>query len=110
MLVNRLPLPYLLDIAGKKPWEVQHLDTLQLWKFGDFKNYTSLELLAALFEIESPKNDMDGSEVGKTYWIEKNLEKIVTYCQNDTLTIAQLLLAYQGKPLLEKTQIEIADN
>lgn len=109
MLVNRLPLPYLLDIAGRKPWEVQHLDTLQLWKFGDFKNYTSLDLLAALFGIDSPKNQMDGSEVGKVYWKEKNLDKIVTYCQNDTLTIAQLLLAYQGKPLLGPNQIEVAE-
>jgi len=106
MLVNQLPLPYLLDIAGRKPWEVQHLDTLQLWKFGDYKHYTSLDLLTALFGVESPKNDMDGSDVGRVYWEEKNLEKIVSYCERDTLAVAQLLLCYMGKPLLKEQQIK----
>lgn len=108
MLVNGIKLPYLLDIAGRKPWEVQHLDTLQLWKFGDFKHYTSLELLTHLFGIKSPKNDMDGSDVGKVYWQEKNLEKIVAYCQNDTLAVAQLLLAYLGKKQIEEKNITLS--
>ena len=107
ILVNQLPLPYILDIAGRKPWEVQHLDTLQLWKFGDYKNYTSLALLCELFSIKSPKNDMDGSDVGRVYWQEDNLEKIVKYCQNDTLAVAQLLLAYKGLEPIKDSEVEI---
>lgn len=108
MLVNRIKLPYLLDIAGRKPWEVQHLDTLQLWKFGDYKHYTSLDLLTALFDIKSPKDNMDGSMVGPTYWKEKNLSKIVEYCEQDTLAVAQLLLAYKGKKLLTVNEVSHA--
>ena len=108
ILVNKLKLPYLLDIAGRKPWEVQHLDTLQLWKFGDYKNYTSLDLLTQLFNIKSPKNEMDGSEVGRTYWEEDNLEKIVKYCQNDTLAVAQLLLAYQGMEQIKQKNVTVS--
>ena len=108
ILVNRLKLPYLLDIAGRKPWEVQHLDTMQLWKFGDYKHYTSLDVLASLFGINSPKKQMDGSDVGRVYWVDKKMEEIVTYCQNDTLTVAQLLLAYQGKPLIKKDEVELS--
>ena len=107
ILVNQLPLPYILDIAGRKPWEVQHLDTLQLWKFGDYKNYTSLALLCELFNIKSPKNDMNGSDVGRVYWQEDNLEKIVKYCQNDTLAVAQLLLAYKGLEQIKDSEVEI---
>ncbi|MEQ8625374.1 MAG: 3'-5' exonuclease [Vicingaceae bacterium] len=108
ILVNGLKLPYLLDIAGRKPWEVQHLDTMQLWKFGDYKNYTSLELLTHLFNIKSPKNDMDGSDVGRVYWEEKDLKKIVSYCQNDTLAVAQLILAYKGMEQIKDSEITIA--
>ena len=107
ILINRLPLPYLLDIAGRKPWEVQHLDTLQLWKFGDFKHYTSLELLTALFGIKSPKSEMDGSDVNRVYWEEKNLKKIVTYCERDVVAIVQLLLAYKGLPEIKKNEIKM---
>ena len=109
ILVNGLKLPYLLDIAGRKPWEVQHLDTMQLWKFGDYKNYTSLDLLTQLFNIKSPKNDMDGSDVGRTYWQEKNLKKIVAYCQNDTLAVAQLILAYKGLSQIKDSEVTIVD-
>lgn len=108
MLVNRIKLPYLLDIAGRKPWEVQHLDTLQLWKFGDYKHYTSLDLLTALFDIKSPKGEMDGSMVGPTYWKEKNLAKIVEYCEQDTLAVAQLLLAYKGEDQLTAKEVSHA--
>ncbi|MEQ8907757.1 MAG: 3'-5' exonuclease [Vicingaceae bacterium] len=108
MLVNRIKLPYLLDIAGRKPWEVQHLDTLQLWKFGDYKHYTSLDLLTQLFGIKSPKSDMDGSDVGRVYWKEKKLKKIVEYCQNDTLAVAQLLLAYMGKSPIRSKHLTIS--
>ena len=109
ILVNRLKLPYLLDIAGRKPWEVQHLDTLQLWKFGDYKHYTSLDLLSRLFDIESPKNEMQGSDVNRVYWKEKDLEKIVNYCQNDTLAVAQLLLAYKGMDPIKSKEISVAE-
>lgn len=107
MLINSIPLPEILDLAGKKPWEVQHLDTMELWKFGDYKNYTSLETLAAVFDIPTPKDDIDGSQVGKVYWEEKDLERIAIYCQKDVLTIAQLFLRYQGKALLTDEQVVI---
>lgn len=106
-LVNGIKLPYLLDTAGRKPWEVQHIDTLQLWKFGDYKHYTSLDLLSNLFGIKSPKENMDGSDVGRVYWEENDLEKIVKYCEEDTITIAQLFLAYKGLKKLNKKDIKI---
>lgn len=105
MLVNKLPLPEILNLAGKKPWEVQHLDTMDLWRFGDYKNYTSLNLLTAIFGISSPKDDIDGSQVYDIYWKEKDLERIVTYCQKDTLAVAQILLSYLGKPLIRETEV-----
>ena len=105
MLINGISLPEILDLAGKKPWEVAHLDTMELWKFGDFKNYTSLETLAAVFNIPTPKDDIDGSQVGRVYWEEQDLDRIVNYCQKDVLTIAQLFLRYQGKELLREDQV-----
>jgi 3'-5' exonuclease len=105
MLINGVDLPDILDHAGKKPWEVNHLDTMELWKFGDHKSYTSLELLANIFGIANPKDDMDGSEVGGVYWIDKDLPKIATYCQKDVLTAAQLLLKYQGKQLIPEGSV-----
>ncbi len=101
MLINGIKIPDILNISGKKPWEVSHLDTMQLWKFGDYKHYTSLKLLAALFNISDPKDDIEGSDVARVYWKEKNLKRIVKYCQKDTITVAQLLLRYQGKPLIK---------
>ena len=105
-LINGLNLPKLLDIAGKKPWEISHLDTMELWKFGDYKHYTSIKLLAALFDIPTPKDDIDGSQVAKVYWEEKDLERIKIYCQKDTLTVAQLLLKYKGEDLISENNIE----
>ena len=105
MLINGLPLPTILNIAGKKPWEVAHLDTMELWKFGDYKNYTSLELLTAIFGIETPKEDIDGSMVAEVYYKENNLQRIVEYCQRDTLAVAQLLLCYLGKPKIKDQDI-----
>ena len=96
MLINGVNLPAPLDIAGKKPWEVQFLDTMELWRFGDYKNYTSLKLLTHVFNIPSPKDDIDGSQVASVYWQEKNLTRIVRYCEKDVLAIAQLLLRYKG--------------
>lgn len=109
ILINGLTLPSLLDTAGKKPWEIAHLDTMVLWKFGDFKNYTSLALLANVFNIPTPKNDMDGSDVARVYWVENDLDRIVEYCQKDVLTIAQLLLKFKGQSLIEQDDILIPE-
>ncbi len=92
MLVNAIPLPALLNLSGKKPWEVQHLDTLEMWKFGDVKHYTSLDLLASIFNLPSSKGAMDGSQVNKVYYEEKDLEKITNYCVSDVVVLAQLFL------------------
>lgn len=98
ILINRIPLPEPLQIAGKKPWEVRHLDTLELWKFGDYKHYTRLELLAAIFDIPTSKEGIDGSQVNEAYYHEKDLEKIREYCLRDVLVTAQIYLAFQGLP------------
>jgi len=105
MLVWGVKIPRILDTAGKKPWEVNHLDTMQLWKFGDYKSFTSLNLLAAIFDIPTPKDDIDGSQVGAVYWKEKNLERIVVYCQKDVLTLVQVFLKLLGQPLLQTENV-----
>ena len=92
MLINGIPLPKTLDNAGKKPWEIQHFDTLELWKFGDYKHYTSLELLAYCFGLPSPKNNLDGSMVAKTWYVDKNLSAIQNYCEADVSTLVQVFL------------------
>jgi len=98
ILINELSLPFILDLAGKKPWEVNHLDTMELWKFGDFKSYTSLELLAAAFDIASPKDDIDGSQVYGVYYNEPDgLERIKCYCEKDIATLARVLMKFSGK-------------
>lgn len=110
LLVNHLPLPNILQIAGKKPWEIQHIDTMELWKFGDFKCFTSLNLLAAIFDIPTPKDDIDGSMVGDVYWEEENLERIVAYCQKDVLTVAQIVRMFRGEKLIEEFNVEMAES
>ena len=110
MLINKLKLPTILNMAGKKPWEIRHLDTMELWKFGDFKNYTSLDLLTAIFNIPTPKDDIDGSEVWRVYWKENDLERIKTYCEKDTIAVVQIFLSYLGKDLLDDSHITIANN
>lgn len=107
MIINNISIPGLLNISGKKPWEVNHYDTLELWKFGDFKSYTSLNLLATTLGIPTPKDDIDGSMVWKVYWEERNLPRIVTYCQKDVVTVAQILLRLNGEPLIKEENIEI---
>jgi 3'-5' exonuclease len=109
MLVHGIDLPSLLDTSGKKPWEIKLLDTMELWKFGDFKSYTSLSLLSALFDIPTSKDDIDGSDVARVYWKEKNLKRIVTYCQKDVISIVQLFLRYQNKPLISEDMIKMSD-
>lgn len=105
MVINGIKLPDIINIAGKKPWEVAHLDTMELWKFGDYKSYTSLDLLATVFGIPTPKDDIDGSQVAEIYYKENDLERIKEYCQKDTLTVAQLLLCYLGKPMINEDNI-----
>jgi DNA polymerase elongation subunit (family B) len=92
MLINGVALPDVLKLAGKKPWEVQHLDTMEMWKFGDYKHYTSLDLLAALFEIDTSKSELDGSKVGKTYHENGDLQSIMRYCLSDVEVAARVYL------------------
>ena len=106
MLINGISVPEMLDLSGKKPWEVNHFDTMELWKFGDYKNYTSLELLATVFGIPSPKDDIRGSDIAKVYWTEQDIERIVTYCQKDVLTIVNLFLKFQGKEIVNESSIQ----
>lgn len=105
MLINGVKLPLTLDLAGKKPWEIKHIDTMELWKFGDYKHYTSLNLLAHLFGIPTPKDDISGADVAKVYYEEGDVDRIVIYCEKDTLTVCQLLLKYKGLKLIEEDQV-----
>ena len=99
MLVHNIPIPEVLNMAGKKPWEIRHLDTMELWKFGDYKHFTSLDLLAAIFDIPSPKDDINGSEVAGVYYVEKNLDRIVEYCEKDVKTLVNVFLRYRGEDI-----------
>ena len=109
MLINSLKIPSQLELSGKKPWEINHLDTMDLWKFGDYKSYTSLSLLAAIFDIPTPKDDIDGSMVGHVYWVDNQLERICTYCQKDVVATAQLLRRYRGDELITDECITIVE-
>ncbi|QMU27835.1 ribonuclease H-like domain-containing protein [Adhaeribacter radiodurans] len=106
MLVNDICLPKLVDCTGLKPWEISHLDTLHLWRFGDSRSFVSLDLLAALFNIPSPKSDMSGSEVGRVFYEEKDLNRISRYCEQDVVTVAQLLLRFKSLPMLRPEDIQ----
>lgn len=105
MLIHDLELPNKLNLFGKKPWEVPHLDTLELWKFGDYKHYTSLKLLCNVLGIPSPKEDIDGSEVRNVYYLENDLDRIIKYCERDVLAIAQVILKLRQEPLLEPDEV-----
>jgi 3'-5' exonuclease len=107
LLINGLSIPPFLDFQNMKPWETNMIDTFQYWRFGDYKQYTSLKLLAAALNVPSPKDDIDGSMVGEVYWVEKNLERIVTYCQKDVVTTANIVLRFKNMPLLEDGAVEI---
>jgi len=99
-------LPNLLDLSSKKPWETKFLlDTMEHWKFGDRKSYTSLKLLAALLDFPSPKEDIDGSQVGRVYWEENDLPRIALYCEKDVLATVQLALRFKRLPILEPAQV-----
>ncbi|KVV13332.1 3'-5' exonuclease [Flavobacterium sp. TMP13] len=105
MIINQLPIPNKLNLFGKKPWEIPHLDTLELWKFGDYKHYTSLKLLTKILNIPSPKDDIDGSEVAHVYYVEKDIDRIVTYCEKDTIAVAQIFLRLRREDLLIDAEI-----
>jgi len=105
MIIHQIELPKKLNLFGKKPWEVPHLDTLEMWKFGDYKHYTSLKLLTSILGIPSPKGDIDGSEVAGVYYKEKNIQRIVSYCEKDTVAVAQLLLRFNNEKLLNTEEI-----
>ncbi|MGL5890664.1 MAG: 3'-5' exonuclease [Bacteroidia bacterium] len=105
MLVNGISIPPALDVAGKKPWETSFIDTMELWKFGDRKSFTSLNVLAALFGIPSPKDDIDGSMIHHIYWQEKDLPRIVKYCGKDVATLVQVYLRIAGETALDQDLI-----
>jgi 3'-5' exonuclease len=107
LIVNTMAPPAWLDFQATKPWDVPLLDTLQLWKFGDYKHFTSLNLLAACLGIVSPKDDINGSQVGEVYWKLNDLPRIVEYCQKDVVTVAQLILRFSNQPLLHPDQVVI---
>ncbi len=106
MLINGIPLPALLEIAGKKPWEINHIDTMELWKFGDYKAYTSLALLCHVFNIPTPKDDISGADVARVYYEENNLERIKSYCEKDVIALIQLFLRMRGEDLIDESEIQ----
>jgi DNA polymerase elongation subunit (family B) len=107
LLINGISIPPFLDFQNMKPWETNMVDTFQYWRFGDYKHYTSLKLLAAALNVPSPKDDIDGSMVGDVYWEEKNLERIAVYCQKDVVTTGNIILRFKNLPLLTDDEIEI---
>ena len=105
MIINQINLPEKLNLFGKKPWEIPHIDTMELWKFGDYKHFTSLKLLTSILGIPSPKDDISGSEVAAVYYQEQNIQRIVKYCEKDTIAVAQLLLRFNNQPILTEEDI-----
>jgi len=107
ILINGLKLPNVLNLAGKKPWEIQHLDTMELWKFGDYKAYTSLALLCNVFKIPTPKDDISGADVARVYYEEQDLPRITKYCEKDVVALIQLFLRMNGEDLIDESEIVI---
>jgi len=107
LIINNLTIPPFLDFQNMKPWETNMVDTFQYWRFGDYKNFTSLKLLAAALKVPSSKDDIDGSMVGDVYWKEKQLQRIVTYCQKDVVTTGNIVLRFKNLPLLTDEQVVI---
>lgn len=105
MIINQVQIPNKLNLFGKKPWEVPHLDTLEMWKFGDFKHYTSLKLLTNVLNVPSPKDDISGSEVAQVYYVEKDIDRIITYCEKDVIAVAQIFLRLRREDLLIDEEI-----
>ncbi|HWK99506.1 MAG TPA: 3'-5' exonuclease, partial [Parapedobacter sp.] len=109
MIINGLPLPVQLDISGKKPWEINHLDTMELWRFGDFRSYVSLNLMAAVLGIPSPKDDISGADVYRVYYEENDLERIRVYCEKDVITTAQILRRLRNEPPIAHEAVSVAE-
>ena len=105
MIINQISIPNKLNLFGKKPWEIPHLDTLELWKFGDYKHFTSLKLMCKILDIPSSKGDIDGSQVGYVFYVEKDIDRIVTYCEKDTIAVAQIFLRLRREDLLIDDEI-----
>ena len=105
MIINQITIPNKLNLFGKKPWEIAHLDTLELWKFGDYKHFTSLKLLTKILGIPSSKGDIDGSQVGHVFYVEKDIDRIVTYCEKDVIAVAQVFLRFRKEELLIEEEI-----
>ncbi|KAA1247626.1 3'-5' exonuclease [Aquimarina sp. RZ0] len=105
MIIHNISLPSKMNLFGKKPWEVPHLDTLDLWKFGDYKHYTSLKLLTNILGIPSPKDDIDGSQVRQVYYEEKDIDRIIIYCEKDTVAVAQIVLRLRQENLLDEDEV-----
>lgn len=105
MIINRVDIPSKLNLFGKKPWEVPHLDTLELWKFGDYKHYTSLKLLTYILDIPSPKDDIDGSEVRNVYYEDNDIDRIIRYCEKDAIAVAQVFLRLRNESILTEDEI-----
>ena len=105
MLIHGMQLPSLLDIAGKKPWEISHFDTMELWKFGDYKAYTSLALLCHVFKIPTPKDDISGADVARVFYEDGDLERIKVYCEKDVIALIQLFLRMKGESLVDEAEI-----
>ncbi|UII22364.1 3'-5' exonuclease [Fulvivirga ligni] len=101
LLINGFQLPEVLNLMGKKPWEIQHIDTMDMWKFGDWKHYTSLDLLATIFNITSSKSDINGSEVNQVYYETHDLKRIAEYCLRDVVVTAKLFLKLKSIPIEE---------
>jgi uncharacterized protein YprB with RNaseH-like and TPR domain len=110
MIINGMALPEVLNVAGKKPWEVHFLDTMELWKFGAYRHYISLALMAEILDIPNPKDDIDGSQVGRVYYKDNDISRIVRYCEKDVLTIAQILLKLRGESLIPEENVEVIEN
>lgn len=107
MLILQIPLPDYLQLHAAKPWDVKMVDTLQWWKFGDYKNYVSLHLLANVLNVPTSKTDMDGSMVQHVYYKDNNLLRIVEYCQRDVIVVANIILRFKNMPLLDEDVVTI---
>ena len=106
-IVRAMTIPNILDLSGKRPWEIPHLDTMEMWKFGEYRNFTSLNLLAQVLGIPTPKDDMDGSMVHEIYWKDSDLMRIANYCQKDVITVVQVYLRLNNEGLISQENIEI---
>ncbi len=106
MMIHQIPLPRLLQVQNKKPWEITHLDTMELWRFGDYKNFTKLELLCQLFGVPTPKDDIDGSQVGHVFWVDKDPERIARYCEKDVVATIQVFLKFCFRDIVPQEHID----